>query len=286
MKAASWIFRNAVSESLKDNISLLAAAISYYGLFSLMPMVLILISLGNTFFDGEQIRTTIFFYFEMYLGSEAASFFDLIVDSFADMGNNWWVISVAIIIILYAATNVFTALHEAFEAVYDFDTSVKSPWAAFFLKRALGIISMILMLLVLFFLSNINSLLDVLGETVRSTFSPENAATILQVESTTVSFLVVLGLFALVYKMYSHATVTWKSTFIGAAVGSTLFLTITTLMKMYFSRTETSLFFALAGSVLVALLWVYYVSQGFLFGAEVTKAHDRWTKRLEKKLVK
>lgn len=286
MKAASWIFRNAVSESLKDNISLLAAAISYYGLFSLMPMVLILISLGNTFFDGDQIRTTIFFYFEMYLGADAASFFDLIIDSFSDMGNNWWVIGVAIIIILYAATNVFTVLHEAFEAVYDFDSQVKSPWAIFFLKRALGIISMVLILLVLFFLSNLNSVLDALGTTVRSSFSPENASTILQIESTAVSFLVVLGLFALVYKMYSHATVTWKSTFIGATVGATLFLVITTLMKMYFARTETTLFFALAGSVLVALLWVYYVAQGFLFGAEITKAHDRWTKRLEKRLIK
>lgn len=276
MKKNLFIIREAISHSLKDKISLLGAALSFHGLFSLVPMFLILISIGNAFFDGEIIHSTLMFYLQTYLGNESALFFDAVSQSFFQADGGIWFFILAGIVLLYASTNIFSALHQSFEAVYDISIPVKGRMTPFLFKRAIGIISLVFIFTALFLLAYLNILLDFFGTMVKASFSSGSASVILQIESVLVSFLVIWALFAIVYKLYSHQTVNWRSSWYGAFFGSISFIIITSLIKTYFVYyAESSALFALAGSVIAVLLWVYYVSQGFLFGAEVAKSHDR-----------
>ncbi|HLJ75130.1 MAG TPA: YihY/virulence factor BrkB family protein [Casimicrobiaceae bacterium] len=272
VKSLWSLARQSVSQWSEDFAPSMGAALAYYTIFSIAPLLVIAIAVAGFFFGNEAARGEIFGQLRGLLGERGADTIQAAVASAGQTGHGTFAAIVGIVALLLGATTVFGELQSDLDRIWDSPKPAHSGIRGVIRGKllsfgmVLGIGFLLLVSLVL------SAALSALGKFWSGWFPGWDI--VLQIVNVVVSFVVITGLFAMIYKLLPRCDIGWKDVWIGAAVTSLLFVIGKLLIGLYLGRSSVASSFGAAGSLVVVLLWVYYSAQIFLLGAEFTRAYS------------
>ncbi len=272
------LLKDSFWEGRRDEISRMGAGLAYYMLFSLVPLSVIIIGLSSIFFKGNFIQDAIVSYLTVQMGTTSAAVFQNAIIEAGELNFKVGGAVVAGLVFLYGSTNLFIHLQHSLNKILKAENPVEGRVAGFIRKRTTSIIFLFL-ISVLFIIGIIVSTGAAVFRTQFVSLLPVSLTPFtlygIQILNMGVFLIVVSVLFALAYKFLPTAVISWKEAFLGASIASVLLLTVNFLISLYFGHSSLPVVYGVAGSVLVALVWMYYGAQVFFYGAEIAKLHPR-----------
>lgn len=266
------ILKSAFNGFIDDNAFKLSASLSYYTIFSMAPLLIIIISLTGIFYGKEAARGRIYGQLQGLIGSDAAVQIQEIIKNFQHTEQNAIGVIAGIIILVIGATGVFIEMQDSINYIWSVKAKPKKGWVKFLTNRLLSfslIISIGFMLLVSLIIS---AVLDMLSERL-SVYFANMTIYLFYALNIAVILIVISSLFAVIFKILPDAHIRWKDAFIGALFTSVLFLLGKVGIGYYLGRSNLGLTYGAAASIVVILTWVYYSSLILFFGAEFTKMY-------------
>lgn len=276
MKATFALLKETAGAWSADYAPSMGAALSYYTLFSIAPLLLIVIAVAGFVFGAQAARGEIFGQLAGLVGQEGAKGIQGLLQA-ADQPRQGTIATiVGIATLLLGATTVFGELQNALDRIWRAPAREASKGWWNLLRTRLLSFGMILGIAFLLTVSLVlSAAIAALG---RWWGAAEVLAHVLEVA---LSFGLTTVLFALIYRFIPRANVAWHDVWIGAAVTAILFAVGKLLIGLYLGKSSVASSFGAAGSLVVVILWVYYSAQIFLFGAEFTwvYAHEHGSRR-------
>jgi len=247
----------------------MGAALAYYTMFSLAPLLVIVIAIAGLVFGPEAARGEVAAQLRGLLGAESADAVQGLLKSASTPSTGVIASIVGAVMLLLGATAVFGELQSDLDRIWRAPAPVKSQGLWGFLRSRVLSFGMILVIGFLLLVSLLISAgLSALGKWWGPVFAGWEG--VLQAINLIVSFAIVTVLFALIYKVLPRVEVAWRDVWTGAAVTALLFTIGKWLIGIYLGTSSITSAFGAAGSIIVLLVWVYYSAQIFLLGAEVT----------------
>lgn len=266
----SWI-AEIYENSRKDRVASLAAALAYYTIFSIVPILLICISLTGTFFGEEAARGQIIGHISGLLGQQTA----LQIQEMIQKANHPAAFTaqvVSVCILLFTASGVFSEIQGGLNIIWGVQANPNQKWFAFIKNRFISF-AMVLISAVLLLISIVLSTLLALLSSRINYFIGVNIFLELTI-SYFFSFLMITLLFAMIFKHLPDISLKWSDVWVGALITSLLFSIGKILIGFYLNLAPLASVFGAAGSLIVLLVWVYYSAQVFFIGAEITKIYS------------
>lgn len=261
--------KKAASAWLDDYAPSVGAALSYYTVFSLAPMLLIVIAVAGLMFGQDAARGALFEQLNGLMGADAAKAVQGMLASVSKPSQGVMATVIGIVVLLVGATTVFGELQDALDRIWRVPAGNKPSGLWGMVRARFLSFGMILGIAFLLMVSLVASTaVSALGKWWSPVFGGWE---VLAQLVTFVFGLVVTTIgFALIYKLMPRAKVQWHDVWIGAGVTSLLFSLGRFLIGLYIGKSAIASGFGAAGSLVVVFVWVYYSAQIFLLGAEFT----------------
>jgi membrane protein len=274
LKQTLALVTDSAKDFVKDDCPTQAAALSYYTIFSLPPLLVLILMILGALVDPQDIRGQLETQIGALMGPSATEQIRTILQQAHGPGSGATLPTVlSIVALILGASGAFgqlqAALNRAWEVAPD---PQQGGLRAFLLKRVFSfgmILSVAFLLLVSLVVS---ATLSAFGDALGAMLPEGVSATLLQVINQVVSLAVVTVLFAAIFKVLPDARVALRDVWVGAAVTAVLFVVGKFLIGFYLGRSNPGEAFGAAGSLAVMLVWIYYSSMILLFGAEFTQA--------------
>jgi membrane protein len=260
----------------------MGAAISYYTVFSLAPLLVIVIAVAGAVFGRDAVTGRIVAEMRGLVGDQGASFVQSLVLASSNHHQGLVAGGISIVVLLLGATSVFTELQTALDRIWHVPESQKPTGVRSILRARLLSFGVILALVFLLMVSLIVSAALAAVNSWTTGLFP-GMAVLAHVLNFALSLAVATVLFAFIFKMLPSTHIAWDDVWVGAFTTAVLFELGKFLIGLYIGRSSLTQPFAAAGSLVVVLAWVYYAAQIFLLGAEFTKlyAHQEGSRQAE-----
>ncbi|RPI20463.1 MAG: YihY/virulence factor BrkB family protein [Chloroflexota bacterium] len=265
------VLKKSVSEWSEDKAPRLAAALAYYTVFSIPPLLVIVISIAGLALGREAVQSAILGQIAGLIGPESSQAVGEMIASAGQTGTGTVATIIGVLLLLLGASGVFGQLQDSLNTIWEVEPKPNQGFFGMIRKRffsftlVVGIGFLLLVSLVL------TAALGAAGDYLVGLFP--GFETVMQVINFVVSFLVIMVLFALMFKFVPDAKIAWGDVWLGAAITSLLFTVGRTIIGLYLGNSETASNFGAASSVVIILLWVYYSAQILFFGAEFTQVY-------------
>ena len=263
-----------------DKASRLAAALAFYTILSLAPILIIVIDIAGFAFGEPAVREEIAYAMQSLVGQDGASAIKMVMEHAAMPGHSTLAEILGLIILLFGAAEVFIQLKDSLNDIWGvlpkFEGGILATIREYFfsLSMVVGIGFLLLVSLV------VDAALSAVG-TLVGTLIPDNEI-FLRAVNFLASFVVITLLFALIYKVVPDARVAWSDVWIGAAFTTLLFIIGKFLIGLYLGYSAEGAAYGAAGSMVILMLWIYYSAQIFLMGAEFTQVYaERFGSRIK-----
>ena len=270
IKNGFTILKAAFSGFMNDLALKYSASLAYYTLFSLAPLLLLLISLAGIFLGKDASQGKIFAEINGLVGADAAKSIQDMIKHLQTSGKSTISVIIGIITLIIGATTVFGEIQESINLIWQVKPKPKVAWIKLLKDRLLSG-SMIVTLGFLLLVSLIvNGALLALSTKLES-FLPAITITLFNILNVAISFVVIAVLFGIIFKVLPDANIKWRDVRSGAIFTAVLFMIGRLLIGIYISSTSST--YGAAGSLIVILLWIYYTAAILYFGAEFTRAY-------------
>ncbi len=273
LKPAFSMLKESFQEWKEDDALQLGAALAYYTIFSLAPLLLIVIAVAGLAFGREAVQGRIVEQIDQLVGQQGAVAIQTMIANVAKHESGVLATVIAGITILFGATGVFAQLQSSLNKIWNVEPKPDRGILGF-LKTRVASFGMILGIGFLLLVSLVVSAGVAAVNNYFVSLMPA-AEVLFQVLSLVISFAVVTLLFAMIFRFLPDAKVAWRDVWIGAAVTSVLFAIGKELIGLYLGHSSVASAFGAAGSVIVILVWIYYSTQILFFGAEFTQVYAR-----------
>jgi membrane protein len=272
LKSLWDLLRETFAEWSKDNASVLGAALAFYTLFSLAPLLIIITVVVGYFLGQEAVHANLLARMAEYVGKENAHNLMTVIQNTYKPGSGIFATAIAIFLMLFGSSTVFLMLKSALNNMW----GVTKPVTGFFslvLDRIKTFLVVLCVGLLLFISMVLKSLLVAFYKTFsRFLVVPEF---FLQIIDHVFSLLFISVLFAILYKVLPDARVSWRYAARGAIVSALLFSIGNVFLGLYLTRQSVASAYGAAGSLVVILIWVYYSALIIFLGAEFTQVYAR-----------
>jgi len=267
---AFWCLLKQTARSwLRDYAPSMGAALAYYTLFSLAPLLLIVIAVAGLIFGQDAARGEIALQLSALMGQAGAKAVQDLLTSVDKPVEGSVATAVGLLMLVVGATTVFAELQDSLDRIWHVPVRDSRPGWFMLVRARLLSFGMILAIGFLLTISLVvSAVLGAMGTWLQPLFGGWLA--LAAVVNAVGSFLLVAAMFALIYKVMPRVQVHWKDVWTGALFTATLFTFGKFLIGLYIGRSGVISGFGAAGSLVVVLLWVYYSAQIFLIGAEFT----------------
>lgn len=260
--------RKSVTAWSDDYAPSMGAAIAYYTVFSLAPLLLIVIAVAGAVFGREAVQGEIVAQLQGLIGHDGAVAIQGLIKSASKPADGLLAGGISLVVLIVGATTVFGELQSSLDRIWQVPQGVKSG-VLNTLKTRLLSFGLILGLAFLLMVSLVVSAgVAAFGRFAGDVVPGWEIA--LQLLNLAISLGITTVLFAMIYKLMPQARIAWKDVWVGAVVTAVLFNVGKLLISLYVGKTSVASSYAAAGSVIVLLVWVYYSAQIFLLGAEFT----------------
>jgi membrane protein len=270
------IIKTTVREFLDDDAPRLAAALSYYTVFSLPPILVLILLMTGVFVDIDTVADQILDRAEGALGQDGAQQIETMIRGTADFDGGLIATILSFLALAFGATGAFfqlqAALNKAWGVAPDPDAGIKT----FVVKRALSFAMIVGVALLLLVSLVISALLSRAGDEVAALLPAFLTGPMLTVLDVALSLAVITVLFAAIFKVLPDATIRWRDVGIGAFVTAILFVALRHLFGVFLSMADPGSAYGAAGSLAVILIWIYASALVLFMGAEFTQV---WARR-------
>ena len=268
MRVLWSVARDTVSEWVKHNASSLGAALSFYTLFSIAPILVIAMAVAGAIFGPHVAESHVLDQMRSLLGEAGAAAMQSLLSSAHQSGQKGFAAAVGVVTLLVGATSVFGELQNTLDYIWKSPQKDGVAWWRILRARILSIglilgVGFLLMVSLLF-----SAALAALGAWLGTVMV--RWSIVLPALDLVLSLGLITVLFAAIYKYVPREEIAWGDVWIGGLVTACLFSIGKLLIGLYLGRSSLSSAYGAAGSVMVLLLWIYYSAQIFLLGAEFT----------------
>jgi membrane protein len=264
------ILKAAFSGFMNDLALKYSASLAYYTIFSLAPMLLLVISLAGIFLGRDAIQGKLFAEINGIVGADSAKSIQDMISHLQTSGKSTISVIIGVITLIIGATTVFGEIQESINLIWQVKPKPKVAWIKLVKDRLLSgsmIVTLGFLLLVSLLL---NGALLALSDKLK-TFLPAITVTLFNLINVVISFLVIAVLFGVIFKVLPDANIKWRDVRSGAIFTAALFMVGRLVIGIYVSGTSST--YGAAGSLIVILLWIYYTAAILYFGAEFTRAY-------------
>ena len=261
----SWIDHRAASKG---------AALAFYTLFSMTPILMLAIAVAGYFFGAEAAQGEIVAQVQGLVGPNGAQAIQALLAAARDPASGLLATLVASVLLLLGATSVFTELKGSLDELWGIGKSRQSAFSVLLRTRLLSFGLVLVLAFLLLVSLVVSAALAMLERYAIGVWG--SSIVILATISSLVSFAVIACMFAVIYKTLPDAPLSWRDVWIGAAFTAGLFSLGKYAIGLYLGNSGVASSFGAAGSVIALLLWVYYSAQIFFLGAEFTRQYALW----------
>ena len=257
---------------IDDNVFKLSASLSYYTVFSMGPILLIMISLAGFFLDTRTVQIRLYRQIEGLLGADSASQVQEIIENIqaSDQGTIGTIVGV--VLLLFGATGVFTEMQDSINYIWSVKAKPKKGWLKLIMNRLLSFSLVVGLGFVLLVSLLISTLLELVGDQL-TYYLRDYTVYLAYAVNLVIVISVISLLFAIIFKVLPDAHINWRDAFIGAGFTSFLFLLGKFGIGLYLGNSDVGETYGAAASIVIILLWVYYSAVILYFGAEFTKTY-------------
>lgn len=269
------LLKETFTEWSNDKAAKLAAALAYYTVFSLAPLLIVVIAIAGFFLGEEAARGEIIGQIRGLVGQDSAEFIQSTINNANRPNDNTDLIAslISIVLLLVGASSVFAELQDALNTVWNVEARPGQGLGGFVRKRLLSF-GMLLGIGFLLLVSLVVSA-GLAGFAAYTNQLLPGWEAVLRIFNFFLSFGVITVLFAMIYKFLPDAKIAWNDVWIGAVITALLFTIGKTLIGLYLGNSSFGSTYGAAGSLVVILVWVYYSVQILFFGAEFTQVYAR-----------
>jgi membrane protein len=272
---AGWeLLKLSFAEWMNDSTFEWSAALAFYTIFSIAPVLLIAVGVASFFFAPDTATDQIVGEMDKMIGAQGANAVRQVIESSRGFGKGVWAVSVGIVTLITGATAVFGELQSALNQIWDVKAKPDRGVIISFVVDRFRSFSIAICVGFLLLVSLIISAVISGLQTYMNQWLP-GVPWVWQTANVVSSFLVIAVLFAMIYKFLPDVIISWKDVWIGAAVTAVLFTGGKYAIGIYLGRTATTNAFGAAGSLVVLLFWVYYSAVISFLGAEFTQVYAR-----------
>ncbi|RIV22238.1 YihY/virulence factor BrkB family protein [Fibrisoma montanum] len=268
-----WILlKDSYNGFMNDRCLKLSAALAYYTVFSLAPLLVLVMSLISIFLGEDAIQGQIFSQINGLVGNQAAKQIQDMIKAVELSGKTNTALGIGIVTLLIGATSIFVEIQDSVNLIWRVKAKPKRGWLKLLKDRLLSsslVISLGFLLLVSLI---VNGLVLALGDFM-TRYVPQIGVLLISAFNFLVSTAVITVLFGIIFKVLPDAKIAWKDVRWGAFFTALLFMLGRYLIGLYVETTTTSSAYGAAGSLIVILVWIYYTAAILYFGAEFTQAY-------------
>jgi membrane protein len=256
----------------------MAAALAFYTMLSLAPLLVLTITIAGLLVEPKDARAEVTDQIRMLVGPEGAQQIHNMLKSAGRHGQGIFGDVLSVLVLIYGATSVVAQLQSSLNEAWKVEPDPKRGGVRNFLIKRLLSLTMILGIAFLLLISLVlTTIASAFGDKLVEWLPGEVSAYVPLASNTGVFFLLVTLLFAAMFKILPDARVAWSDVWIGAAGTALLFIVGKFLIDLHLSHSNLMSTYGAAGSLVLVLLWTYYSSMIFLFGAEFTQVWARRT---------
>ncbi|WHT38928.1 MULTISPECIES: YihY/virulence factor BrkB family protein [Myroides] len=269
-KKIGTLLKDSVMDFLDDRATKFSAALSYYTIFALPPLIILIISASGFFIEEKDVSA--FFYQQVsdLVGPNTAREVENAMNNVTLNRSGVLPTIIGIAMLLFSASGVFAEIQSSINYIWGFVAKpeksvirmIKNRLLSFAMIASVGFLLLVSLL--------INSLASILYDYLAEFFA-ESTIYLVKVLNNVIVFVLITFLFALIFKTLPNGIIRLKDAFVGAAFTAVLFMIGKWGIGIYLGTTATSSLYGAAGSIIVMLMWVYYSAMILYFGAEFTK---------------
>jgi membrane protein len=255
-----------------------SAALAFYTFFSLAPILLIVICVGNIFYQRDALEGTLIGQIQAFVGIDAATQIQAILRKASTSRINSLASVISITVLVISATGVFTEIQTSINSIWQLKPKPRKGWLKYLLNRVLSL-SMVLGLGFILMVSLVvSTVLDLIMHRI-ITLLPEGSVVITYSVNLLLTMVITSFLFGVIFKLLPDAKIEWKDVRSGAFATAILFMLGKFAIGFYLGKSNPGGVYGAAGSVVIILLWVYYSAMILYFGACFTKVYAVFTGR-------
>jgi membrane protein len=266
------VFKSAGAGFVKDSVPKLSAALAYYTIFSMGPMLVVIIFLANLFLGQQAAEGTVYEQARGMVGDQAAIQIQEIIKNATLSGTNNLAAIIGFTTLFIGATTVFSEIQDSINLIWRLKVKAKRGWLKVLINRLLSfslVIGLGFILLVSLF---INTLVEGLMSRLQEIF-PQQSIKLIYVTNLLVTLFIISLLFAIIFKVLPDAIIRWRDVAVGALVTAMLFMIGKFGITFYINSSDIGSAYGAAGSLAILFVWVYYSSMILYYGAEFTKCY-------------
>lgn len=267
------LVKQTYNEWQEDKASMWGAALAYYAVFSLGPLLLVILAIAGFIVGPEAVKGELFHDLRGFLGSDGARFIETVIKGASKRSTGIIATIIGVITLLLGASGIFGQMKEALNFIWKVKTKPSAGIKGLLIDRFTNL-SMVGVICFLLLISLISSSVTSAIATYFLHYLPFSPV-ILEGINILISFLVTSLLFTLIYKVLPDVKLPWNVSWLGGIFTAVLFTIGKELIGLYIGRGGLKSSYGAASSIITLLLWVYYSSQILLFGAAFTKVYAR-----------
>jgi membrane protein len=272
IKKTGYLFKETFRGFIDDNALKLSAALSYYTIFSLPPLLLIIISMSGIFFGADAVRGEIFGQINGLVGNAAALQIQETLKNVTLSNSSTFATTLGIIILLIGASGVFAEIQDSINFIWGIQVKPNRGLIKYIYNRLMsfsmiGTVGFLLLVGLI-----VNSLIDVLNKHLAILF-PKDAVIFFYVINILIVFVITTLLFSIIFKTLPDGKIALRDCITGASFTAILFMVGKFAIGFYLGSYNIASVYGAAGSIILILVWVYYSAIILYFGAEFTKVY-------------
>ncbi|MES2701900.1 MAG: YihY/virulence factor BrkB family protein [Bacteroidota bacterium] len=272
------ILIEAGNDFIDDHCTKLSASLAYYTIFSIGPLLLVIITLIGLFYKKTDMTNHVFEQMGEFVGPSAAATLEGLLINLTRQQNTTIFGIIGGIVFVFGATGVFTEIQSSINYIWSIKAKPKRSWVKYLLDRLMSFLFVIgvgLLLLVSLLLNVVVDLITTRLEkfTKLQQFLGESEIFLLKGVNLAILFVIVTFFFSIIYKVLPDAKIYWKDSLVGSSFAAVLFLIGKFLISYYVGKSSLINSYGAAASLIILLSWIYYSAIILYFGAQFTKVY-------------
>ncbi|MEO8854348.1 MAG: YihY/virulence factor BrkB family protein [Ginsengibacter sp.] len=271
-KISSWrlVLKKLFKEFSTDYTLKYSAALAYYTVFSIAPLLVILTALFGFMFGKEAMQGQIYSQLKNLIGSKSAIQIQDVIKNIHLNQNNLFATIVSIVILVIGATSIFNEIQDSINKIWGLRIKSSKVWWQMLFRRLLSFILILVVGAIMIFSLLLNTLIGAFG-TFISRYIENYSVYVIQWTEAIFSLVILSFLFSILFKVLPDAKIPWKIVLIGGLITAVLFSIGKLGISFYISKSNLTSLYGAAGSFIIFMTWVYYSSIILYLGAEFTK---------------
>jgi membrane protein len=257
---------------INDNGLKLSASLAYYTVFSIAPLLILVISLAGLFLGQDAITNSLYPEIKGYVGGEAAAQIQNMLKNMELSGKTGIAVVFGIITLMVGASSIFVEIQDSLNIIWRVKAKPKKGWLKLIQNRFLSF-SLIVSLGFLLLVSMILNLLILALSTKLVHFLPGITVWVINGINVAIAFIVISLLFGIIFKVLPDVKIKWKDVRSGAFFTAVLFMLGKYAIGLYIEFSAKTSVYGAAGSIIIILLWIYYTAAILYIGAEFTQVY-------------